>query len=790
MSVPDELRREIAALRERISALSAASLRISASLDLETVLREVVESARSLTGARFGAIATIDEAGAPQDFVTSGFTEEQHLAMAEWSEGPRLFEHFRDLEGPLRIADVPAYVQALGFPTDRLPSKTFQGTPMRHRGVHVGNFYLVEKEGGEPFTDEDEEILVLFASQAATAIANARTYRAEQRARADLEALIETSPVGVVVFDVGTGRPVSLNREARRIVESLCAPGQSAEQLLEVITYRRADGREIALDQLPLAGALSGAETVRAEEIALSVPDGRSITTLVNATPIHAEDGAVASVVVTMQDLAPLEELERQRAEFLGMVSHELRVPLTSIKGSTGALLGGVRNFAPAETREFIRIVDGQADRMIGLIADLLDAGRIDTGTLSVSPEPSEVAVLVDRARTTFLSGGGRHTVTIDLPPDLPRVMADRQRVEQVLNNLLANAARQAPESSPIRIAAERDGMHVAVSVADEGRGIPPERLAQLFRKYSGAAGGETGTGAGTGGSGLGLAICKGLVEAHGGRIRAESAGPGLGARFTFTLPVAGQAGAGTASGAAPGRPAPRQGREPDRILVVDDDPQTLRHVRDTLAEAGFSPLVTGDHGALGQIIRTEKPALVLLDLMLPGTDGIELMRTVPELADLPVIFISGYGRDETIARALEAGASDYIVKPFSPTELTARIRAALRRRADPQPFVLGDLAIDYDRRQVTVAGREVELTPTEYELLRILSLNAGRVTTSETLLDRIWAGRSNGDTKVVRAFVKQLRQKLGDDAANPAWIFNVRGVGYRMPRPVAPGEP
>ena len=395
--------------------------------------------------------------------------------MAEWSEGPRLFEHFRDLPGPLRIADVPAYVQALGFPTDRLPSKTFQGTPMRHRGVHVGNFYLVEKEAGEAFTDEDEEILVLFASQAATAIANARTYRAERRARADLEALIETSPVGVVVFDVDTGRAVSLNREARRIVESLCAPGQSAEQLIEVITYRRADGREIALDQLPLAGALSGAETVRAEEIALSVPDGRSVTTLVNATPIHAEDGAVASVVVTMQDLAPLEELERQRAGFLGMVSHELRVPLTSIKGSTGALLGSSRQFAPAETREFIRIVDDQADRMIGLIADLLDAGRIDTGTLSVSPEPSEVAALVDRARTTFLSGGARHTVTIDLPPDLPRVMADRQRVEQVLNNLLANAARQAPESSPIRIAAERDGVHVAVSVADDGRGIAPD---------------------------------------------------------------------------------------------------------------------------------------------------------------------------------------------------------------------------------------------------------------------------------------------------------------------------
>ena len=217
---------ETAALRARISALSAASLRISASLDLETVLNEVVESARALTGARYGAIATIDEAGAPQDFVTSGFTADEHRHIVEWPDGPRLFEFFRDLPGPLRIPDVPAYVRALGFsPDDRLPSKTFQGTPMRHLGVHVGNFYLVEKAGGEAFTDEDEEILVLFAAQAATAIANARTYRAERRARADLEALIETSPVGVVVFEARTGALVSLNREAARIVRTCAAPG-------------------------------------------------------------------------------------------------------------------------------------------------------------------------------------------------------------------------------------------------------------------------------------------------------------------------------------------------------------------------------------------------------------------------------------------------------------------------------------------------------------------------------------------------------------------------------------
>ena len=188
----------------------------------------------------------------------------------------------------------------------------------------------------------------------------------------------------------------------------------------------------------------------------------------------------------------------------------------------------------------------------------------------------------------------------------------------------------------------------------------------------------------------------------------------------------------------------------------------------------------------MSRILQAEKPRLVLLDLMLPGTDGVQLMQTVPELADQPVIFISGYGRDETIASALDAGADDYIVKPFSPTELVARIRAALRRRADPVPMVLGDLAIDYDRRRVTVAGRAVELTATEYELLRVLSQGAGRVLTHDTLLRRVWNGRT-ANPKIVRAYVKRLRSKLGDDAQRPAYILTERRVGYRMP---GPGDP
>ena len=770
----DDLKRENEALRARIAALNAAILRINASLDLDAVLSEVVDSARALTGARYGFIATVDESGQPRDVVTSGLTPEEHRRVLDWPDGPRVFEHLRGLPGPVRLADLGTYVRALGIEPVPTFSRSFQGTPMRHHDEHVGHFFLAGKEGAAEFTDEDEEILVLFASQAASAIANARTHSAEQRARADLEALVDTSPVGVAVFDAESGRAVSINREARRIVEGLRMPGHPAEQLLEVLSFRRADGSAVSLSQLPIDRLLQSGETMRSEEVVLSVPDGRSVRTLVNATPVRGEDDAVASLVITVQDLAPLDEIERLRTEFLGLVSHELREPLAAIKGSATTLLEDAAALDPAEMREFHRIIVAQSGHMRGLIGDLLDAGRIDSGSLSVSPEPSELAELVERARDTFVGGGGRHGIVVDLPVGLPRAMADRRRIVQVLNNLFANAARHAPESAPIRVTAVREDGHVAVSVADEGRGVAPELLPRLFDKHAGEGS--------KAGYGLGLAICKGLVEAHGGRIRAESAGPGLGTTVSFTLPVAGEGGAQAAAGP---QSAP-QPAERIRILVVDDDPRTLRSVRDTLSAAGYAPLVTGEAGKLAHIIRSEGPRLVLLDLVMPGKDGIALMEEVPELADLPVIFISGYGRDETVAAALEAGAADYIVKPFSATELVARVRAALRRREGPQPFVLGDLAIDYGRRRVSVAGNPVDLTATEYELLRILALDAGRVVTFETLLRRIWSGRDSADANLVRIFVRTLRQKLGEDAANPTWIFNERGVGYRM---AAPGE-
>ena len=360
--------------------------------------------------------------------------------------------------------------------------------------------------------------------------------------------------------------------------------------------------------------------------------------------------------------------------------------------------------------------------------------------------------------------------------------MADRPRMVQVLGNLLANAARHSPELSPIEVSATRDGVQVAVSVSDKGRGIPADSLPRLFRKFSQVQGEDRGD------TGLGLAICKGIVEAHGGRIWAESDGPGLGTRFTFTVPVVEEA--GFVSPVAPVTRSSRRKRAAERIcvLAVDDDPQALRYVREALSNAGYLTVATGDPREVLRLVEEARPDLVLLDLVLPGADGIEMMQEIQEAYDVPVIFLSAYGQDELVARAFDLGAADYVVKPFSPTELAARIRAALRRKLTPEPvapYVLGDLTIDYAERRVTLEGVQVRLTAIEYRTLVELSLNAGRVLPYAHLLRRVWGVDEDGDMRPMRTVISTLRRRLSDETDNPTYIFTEPRVGYRM----APGE-
>ena len=439
-----------------MSRLSAAVLRVSASLDPDTVAREAAECIRALTGAPRAVVVTGAGAGVAAGFEGSGFTADERRRLAAWPGGPRLFDQLLNLPGVTRLPDLQARLRSLGIPLDAPLPTSGLAAPLLHRGAPVGAVLVGVAEGGNGSSSEDREVLEAFAAHAATAIANARIHRDERRVRADL----------------------------------------------------------------------------------------------------------------------------------LSVASHELRAPLASIKGSCAAVLDVSPDPEPAEMRQFFRIVDAQADHMRRLVGDLLAAARLDAGAPVVVPEPVAVAALVEPARQTFLSGGGRHAVRVDLPPDLPRVSADPQRIAQVLNNLLSNAAQNSPASSPVRVAAARDGDRVAISVSDEGPGVPPERLPHLFRTRASAAADR----AHGGGNGRGLPICKGLVEAHGGRIWAESGGDGPGTRVVFTIPVAGEAGGSSAvddGTSRDRRPGERRGEK--RILVVDDDPLALRSAREALTAAGYA---------------------------------------------------------------------------------------------------------------------------------------------------------------------------------------------------------
>ena len=401
--------RELEALRERLSRLSEASAHINGSLDFDTVLQGVLDSARSLTAARYGVMTLFGEGGGIEDFLASGIAPEEAEALWLTPDSLEILEALTETSSPLRVPDLMEHVRSLGFTTFTYPMPApgvfrFLIAPMLYRGEQVGHFFIGDKDDGAEFTRADEETLVMFASQAAPVIANARLHRDEQRARAGLETLVNTSPVGVVVIDAQSGALVSFNREATRVVEGLREVDQPLEELLAVVTCVRADGREMSPTMLPLPKLLSAGETIRSEEIVLRVPDGRSVAALLNATPIHSDDGAVASFVVTLQDMTPLQGQERLQAEFLAMVSHELRTPLAAVTGAVATLLDTAGGLDPGETKQFLRIIREQSDQMRHLIGDLLDVARINTGTLPVAPEPADVQMLVDDAKTRFLT--------------------------------------------------------------------------------------------------------------------------------------------------------------------------------------------------------------------------------------------------------------------------------------------------------------------------------------------------------------------------------------------------
>lgn len=221
------------------------------------------------------------------------------------------------------------------------------------------------------------------------------------------------------------------------------------------------------------------------------------------------------------------------------------------------------------------------------------------------------------------------------------------------------------------------------------------------------------------------------------------------------------------------------------KVLVVDDEPQILRVMRAGLPARGYEVRTASDGDEALEEIRKEMPDIVILDLVMPGMSGLEVCRRVREFAPVPIIVLSAKGGERDKVAALDSGADDYVTKPFGMDELLARVRAVLRRAMASEPdsdlLEVGDLTIKIDERRVVVAGKEVKLTPKEFEVLKYLVINAGKVVTHRMLLQAVWGWQSADQTEYLRVFINQLRRKIEPDPQRPRYILTEPWIGYRF---------
>jgi two-component system KDP operon response regulator KdpE len=221
-------------------------------------------------------------------------------------------------------------------------------------------------------------------------------------------------------------------------------------------------------------------------------------------------------------------------------------------------------------------------------------------------------------------------------------------------------------------------------------------------------------------------------------------------------------------------------------VLIVDDEPRIVRFVSHELEAEGYRTVSATDGTSALDLIESEQPSVVVLDLILPDLDGFEVLRRIRAVSQVPVIMLTARRADADKVRGLNQGADDYLTKPFNPEELSARVRAILRRTRDevestPAPLIRGNLRIDFEQRRVRLAERDVNLSPTEWRLLYQLAVNAGRVLLHEDLLTMTWGPAYRDDLQYLRVWISRVRRKLEDNSVQPLYIQTVSGVGYTI---------
>ena len=500
--------------------------------------------------------------------------------------------------------------------------------------------------------------------------------------------------------------------------------------------------------------------------------------------PVWDEDGQSLGWGGLIQDVTEMREQTAWKLELLSILAHDLRTPLATLKGHATALLANYQNWGSKMGREFLKTIDRSVDELIRQVDRNLALTRVETGRLGLRPETIDPQDLIHQAIERAAGSLGDRKIKFDLPDELSKIRVDPARAEEVVINLLDNAARYTPDEKPILIRLRQTENWLQISIVDQGSGIPSEKQSEIFEKYvRGESEGE--------GAGLGLYISRKITEAHGGRIWVDSppsASP-QGAAFTFTLPIMPEISTETQSSRELQESLipvdPSRSVAGETVLVVEDetDVQTLLHT--ILSQEGYQVEIAPDGPTALDIIQVDPPNLVLLDWMMPGMRGLQVCRNIRRWTNIPIIMVTSKTSQADLIAALDAGADDYVTKPFQTEELLARIRALIRRggnlefERDENQFNADGLQIDYGARSVWLFNKHLNLTPTEYQILVYLTRHRGQVITYNQLIDEIGGSGDKRNRHRLFVHISRLREKIEADPKKPHFIQTQWGSGY-----------
>ncbi len=509
--------------REYLLEISRA---MTSRLDLPSVLRLILENTTEMLQGQAGLIALRQEDGSLKVQASYGLPLSLlHFFAPLLTDVPALAEredlvrwHIPDLRIKLGLV-----ASAIG-----LGLRQVVALPLIMEGNLIGLIYIFRSQGGD-FSTNDRQVLASFADQAAIAVHNARLYQQLAHEKRRLNAIIQNSADGVMIL--GPQRRIQVFNRALEEMTGWPAEEALGQPCSRVLALRDRRGNDVCEAKCPLSEAEP--EECLYVEGDIKRPDGSGVTVGITYSPLYDKEGRLVSIIANARDITRFREAEDMKSTFVSVISHELKSPVSIIRGYADTLRREDAQWDEDTLRQGLAVIVEESDRLNKLIDNLLDASRLQASAFKLELSYLRVDRLAEKTMEEFRVQSNEHMFTLDFPPDFPAARGDVERLRQVLTNLLSNAIKYSPRGGLIRVGGWADDDWIYVYVADEGIGIPKSEQERIFERFYRA---ESPLTRRTEGVGLGLYLCKEVIEAHGGKIWVQSES-GKGAKFVFKLP-------------------------------------------------------------------------------------------------------------------------------------------------------------------------------------------------------------------------------------------------------------